>query len=92
VGMATDIKTVSRLLPYCDVMFVDRECRSVLANIPSRFKPPMVERVYSMQTRQGFLAYLRSLRQGMSEQRIAGLREAYGDRALGPAQTSSTEA
>ena len=42
----------SRLLPYCDAMFVDRECRSVLANIPSRFRPQMVEGVYSMQTRK----------------------------------------
>jgi hypothetical protein len=90
-GMATDIKTVSRLLPYCDAMFVDRECRSVLTNIPSKFKPPMVERVYSMQTRQEFLAYLRGLRDGMSEEHIAGLREAYGDRVVGPVQTPSPE-
>jgi hypothetical protein len=81
-GMATDIKTVSRLLPYCDAMFVDNECRSLLANTPGRFKPALAERVYSMQTKEQFLAYLRGLKQNLSEEHIAGLREAYGDQVL----------
>jgi hypothetical protein len=81
-GMATDIKTVSRLLPYCDAMFVDNECRSLLANIPGGFKPALAERVYSMQTKDQFLAYLRGLKQNLSEEHIAGLREAYGDQIL----------
>jgi hypothetical protein len=91
VGMATDIKTISRLLPYCDTMFVDRECRSVLANIPGKFKPAMVERVYSMQTRREFLAYLRGLRSDMSEEHIAGLREAYGEKVLSVPAAEGTQ-
>jgi len=27
-GMTTDIETVAHLLPYCDAMFMDNECRS----------------------------------------------------------------
>jgi len=81
-GMATDIKTVSRLLPYCDAMFVDNECRSLLSNIPGKLKPGLAERVYSMQTKEQFLAYLRSLKQNLSEEHIAGLKEAYGDEVL----------
>jgi hypothetical protein len=35
-GMANDIGVVSTLLPYCDAMFIDNGCLSLLQNIPKR--------------------------------------------------------
>ena len=32
-GITQDIKTVAHLLPYCNAMFMDNECRSLLLNV-----------------------------------------------------------
>jgi hypothetical protein len=81
-GMATDIDTVSHILPYCDAMFVDNECRALLLNIPKRLQPEWVSRVYSMHVKDDFLAFLREIRNGITREHVEGLREAYGDRDL----------
>ena len=81
-GMATDIDTVAHILPYCDAMFVDNECRALLLNIPRRLQPEWVSRIYSMRVKDDFLAYLREIRNGITKEHVEGLREAYGDRDL----------
>jgi hypothetical protein len=81
-GMATDIDTVAHILPYCDAMFVDNECRALLLNIPKRLQPEWVSRVYSMHVKDNFLAFLREIRNGITREHVEGLREAYGDRDL----------
>jgi hypothetical protein len=81
-GMATDIDTVAHILPYCDAMFVDNECRALLLNIPRRLQPEWVSRIYSMRVKDDFLAYLREVRNGITKEHVEGLREAYGDRDL----------
>lgn len=81
-GMATDIETVAHVLPYCDAMFVDNECRSLLLNIPKRVQPKLVNRVYSMRVKDDFLAFLRGIRNNISPDHVQGLIEAYGDRNL----------
>jgi len=80
--MATDIETVAHVLPYCDAMFVDNECRSLLLNIPKRVQPKLVNRVYSMRVKDDFLAFLRGIRNNISPDHVQGLIEAYGDRNL----------
>lgn len=35
-GMSKDITTISTLLPYCDAMFIDNECRNLLFEEPLR--------------------------------------------------------
>jgi hypothetical protein len=81
-GMATDIDTVAHILPYCDAMFVDNECRALLLNIPKKFQPEWVNRVYSMRMKDAFLAFLRGIRNDITKEHVDGLREAYGDRDL----------
>lgn len=81
-GMATDIDTVAHILPYCDAMFVDNECRALLLNIPKRLQPEWVNRVYSMRVKDEFLAFLHEIRNGITKEHVEGLREAYGDRDL----------
>lgn len=48
------IETVAHLLPYCDAMFMDNECRSLLLNIPLALRPPEASRVYSLNSRTEF--------------------------------------
>ena len=77
-GMTTDIETVAHLLPYCDAMLMDNECRSLL-NVPLAFRPPEASRVYSLNCRAKFLEYLRSLRAALTPEYIQALRDVYGD-------------
>lgn len=78
-GMTTDIETVAYLLPYCDAMFMDNECRSLLLNVPSALRPPETSRVYSLNSRAKFLEYLRSLRADLTPEHIQALRDLYGE-------------
>lgn len=78
-GMTTDIETVAHLLPYCDAMFMDNECRALLMKIPSALRPPEAARVYSLNSRTEFLEYLRSLRAELTPEHVHALRDLYGD-------------
>ena len=77
-GMTTDIETVAHLLPYCDAMFMDNECRSLLLNVPLALRPQEVSRVYSLNCRAEFLEYLRSLRADLTPEHIQALHDVYG--------------
>jgi hypothetical protein len=78
-GMTTDIETVAHLLPYCDAMFMDNECRSLLLNVPLALRPPEASRVYSLNNSAEFLEYLRSLRADLTPEHIQALRDVYGE-------------
>jgi hypothetical protein len=78
-GMTTDIETVAHLLPYCDAMFMDNECRSLLLNVPLVLRSPEASRVYSLNCRAEFLEYLRSLRADLTPEHIQALRDVYGE-------------
>jgi hypothetical protein len=78
-GTATDIDTVAHLLPYCDAMFMDNGCRSLLLDIPTALRPPETTRVFSLNVKAQFLDYLRSIRDGISAEHVRAIREVYGD-------------
>jgi hypothetical protein len=78
-GMTTDIETMASLLPYCDAMFMDNECRALLLNVPLALRPPETARVYSLNSRAQFLEYLRSLRTNLTQEHIQALRDVYGE-------------
>ena len=58
-GMTTDVETVAHLLPYCDAMLMDNDCRALLLNVPKELRPHEVAKVYSLNNREEFLGYLR---------------------------------
>ena len=78
-GMTTDIETIAYLLPYCDAMLMDNDCRALLRNIPTALRPAEVERVYSLNSRTEFLDYLRSIRASTTPEHLDALREVYGE-------------
>jgi hypothetical protein len=82
-GMTTDIETVAYLLPYCDAMLMDNECRSLLLNVPLALRPPETSRVYSLNSRAEFLGYLRSLCADLTPEHIQALRDVYGEDRVG---------
>lgn len=78
-GTNTDIETVGHLLPYCDAMFMDNGCRSLLLNVPMDLRPANAAKVFSPNVKNEFLAYLRSIQNDVTAEHVAALRKVYGD-------------
>jgi len=78
-GTTTDIDTVAHLLPYCDAMFMDNGCRSLLLDVPTALRPPETAKLFSLNVKAQFLDYLRSIRDGISAEHVRAIREVYGD-------------
>jgi hypothetical protein len=78
-GTTTDIDTVAHLLPYCDAMFMDNGCRSLLLDVPTALRPPETAKVFSLNVKTRFVDYLRSIRDGISAEHVQTIREVYGD-------------
>jgi hypothetical protein len=78
-GTATDIDTVSHLLPSCDALFMDNGCRSLLLDVPKALRPPETAKVFSLNVKAQFLDYLRLIRNGISAEHVQAIREVYGD-------------
>jgi hypothetical protein len=78
-GTTTDIDTVAHLSPYCDAMFMDNGCRSLLLDVPTALRPPETAKVFSLNVKAQFLDYLRSIRNGISAEHVQAIREVYGD-------------
>jgi hypothetical protein len=81
-GTTTDIDTVAHLLPYCDVMFMDNGCRSLLLDVPTALRPPETTKIFSLNVKTQFLDYLRSIRDSISAEHVQAIREVYGDDQL----------
>jgi hypothetical protein len=67
-GFSNDLDVMSCLLPYCDAMFLDRECANYWREIqgtPNR-RFPYATRIFSMADDDAFLDYLDELEQGVS--------------------------
>ena len=84
---------MAHLLPYCNAMFMDNGCKSLLLDVPLALRPPETARVFSPNTKEQFLDYLRSiLKRVISTEHVEAIRESYGDNRLGkypsPANTS----
>ena len=47
-GTTTDIDTVAHLSPYCDAMFMDKGCRSLLLDVPTALRPTETAKVFSL--------------------------------------------
>lgn len=78
-GTTTDVDTVAHLLPYCDAMFMDNGCRSLLLDVPTALRPLDTTKVFSLNVKTQFLSYLRSVRDGISAEQVQAIREVYGD-------------
>src|ERR1019366_5381719 len=79
-GTTTDVDTVAHLLPYCDAMFMDNGCRSLLLDVPKDLRPADVEKVFSLNSKVEFLDYLRGIRASISAEQLHAIRDVYGER------------
>ena len=77
-GTATDINIASTLLPYCDAMFVDNKCRALLQDIPKEYALPYPCKVFSLKTGADFIQYLTGIRDSVTANHLALIKEVYG--------------
>ncbi len=77
-GTANDVEIVSTLLPYCDAMFMDNECRALLQDIPKSHALPYRCRVFSPKTGTDFIRYLTEIRDSVTPEHLKLIEEVYG--------------
>jgi len=84
-GMASDIRMVSDLLPYCDTMFVDNEVSALLKESPlDRISETFNTEVFSLNNQEEFIRYLDEIESSASEEHLVLVEEVYGTREPKP--------
>jgi len=79
-----DVKTISNLLPYCDALFIDKECASLLNEGPLKSRIKYDTNIYSLNNKAEFLAYLQKLKDEMSEDHLQYVYQVYGEEGVKP--------
>lgn len=77
-GTVADIAAISTLLPYCDAMLVDNECYGYLQEEPLRSQLGYGTRMFSLNTKEEFLAYLDRVREQIPKRHLELVEEVYG--------------
>jgi transcription elongation factor Elf1 len=75
----TDIRTIAVLLPYCDVVFIDNECASLLNEEPVKSRIPYNTKVFSINSKEKFIEYLDELIRNIPKKHINLVRRVYGE-------------
>lgn len=77
-GMTNDIRMISTLLPYCDAVFVDRECHMLLAENPISERISYGTQVFSHRNKDAFVTYLAEIEASAPRDHLALVGEVYG--------------
>lgn len=78
-GMAKYLDIVSHLLPYCDAMFIDNGCASLINENPIKDRIGFNTRIFSLNSKDDFLLYLSEIEGQASSDHILKLNEVYGN-------------
>ena len=81
-GLETDINILSVLLPYCDAMFIDKQMHSYLEENPVSKRLSYETKIFSLNHKAEFMAYLRAIEQNASKQHLEKVKEVYGEESL----------
>jgi len=83
-GMMNDIETIACYAPYCDAMFIDKECRRLLNQgiTETGYKPHMS--IFSRDNKDEFLEYLDAIEKSLSKKHLKKIKEVYGEKWLTP--------
>jgi len=77
-GMVNDIDMISTLLPYCDAMFIDKECHGYLLEEPTKSRVDYRTKIFSLLNKEEFFDYLDSIKKDASCEHIDKIEEVYG--------------
>lgn len=77
-GFMNDVKAIAAYAPYLDAMFVDKECASLLGEGRPRDELSYKSRIYSLNKKADFLAYLHELEDATPHEVRRFANEIYG--------------
>jgi len=77
-GMTNDLNILSLLLPYCDAMFIDNQCRGCLDEKDVQSRIDYSTRVFSLTAKEEFLAYLEQLETNFPPKDRKKVEDLYG--------------
>lgn len=83
-GMMNDIETISSYLPYCDAIFLDKECHNYLIQEPLKKQLKYGNKVFSLNNKKDFLMYLDNIEKSASKSHLDKVKEVYGDSWISP--------
>ena len=78
-GISNDISIISVILPYCDALFIDKECHAYLKEVPLRDEIKYGTKIFSLSNKNEFFEYLDSIEKSASEDHLFWVRQVYGD-------------
>jgi len=77
-GMVNDVEFISVLLPYCDAIFIDKECHNYLKEVPLCNSINYGTKVFSLNNKEKFLEYLSEIEFKTSKKHLDKVDEVYG--------------
>lgn len=83
-GFYNDVKMLSSLLPYCDAMFIDNECRSLLQDKDVQRVLGFTAKIFSLSNKDSFIEYLDQIRKSASKEHLKAVEEVYGKEGSKP--------
>ncbi|OGG24042.1 hypothetical protein A3A79_02495 [Candidatus Gottesmanbacteria bacterium RIFCSPLOWO2_01_FULL_43_11b] len=78
-GFVNDVKTIASLAPYCDAMFVDKECHTYLKEEPVKTRLGLHTQFFSQLDINVFLNYLDKIERSASKKHLEKVKEIYGE-------------
>lgn len=78
-GFFYDVDMLAAYAPYCDAMFVDKECRRFLTSKKAITKYDLSGKLYSLDNKEDFLKFLDEIESKASSDHIDLVRKVYGD-------------
>lgn len=81
-GTGNDIEMISVLLPYCDAMFIDKECHNYLEERPLSETLSYGTKIFSLINKKAFLEYLKEIEVNTPNEHFRKIEEVYGRKWL----------
>ncbi|MFC1498055.1 hypothetical protein ACFLS1_06260 [Verrucomicrobiota bacterium] len=78
-GFSMDVRAISSFLPYCDAMFVDKGCWTILTQNPVKDMLGFSTRVFSTANSNDFTNYLDEVSASMNAEHRKALVDVYGE-------------
>lgn len=78
-GFLYDVGAISSYATYCDALFIDNECRSLLSTKGAISNYDLTGKLFSLSNKEDFMSYLDEIENSMSKSHYRKVKEVYGD-------------
>lgn len=83
-GMINDITVIATYAPYCDALFIDKECQHILNQGQVKAKYDLSNKVFSRNNKEALMKYLDTIEKSATKKHIDLVKEVYGDNWVTP--------